>query len=253
MRAVKVVLTIFFMTAIVTGYIIYDSGMSVSISVKPPSGDNTGEQSRLTGATDRVGANGTINPAGPQGALTPEGAGEAEYADIPVEQRIYDLFKSIDGDDEEGFNELLNLLPGIDWALYEKKHGDAEDGTSGTMELLEWLTDNPFTTRGENMYKIFQATKGLDGAFADQYSMLVGSFFRSDGKRFVRLLARLDEKSIDEVCRMTAYNNYFHVEPEEAVESTTALFESKELSASERYVVDAVVKAIGAYITEEST
>ncbi len=103
------------------------------------------------------------------------------------------------------------------------------------------------------MLNIFKATKGLDGVLSDQYGVIVGEFFRNDTDKYVKLLARLDRQSIDRVCRFTANNNYYHVEPEEAVESITARFEGRDLTDSERYVVDSMLKAIKAYITEKST
>ena len=142
--------------------------------------------------------------------------------------------------------EIIDLLPGIDWSLYAKEYDAA-----GAKEVLEWISQSPYTAEGENVLNIFRATKGLDGMLSDQYGVIVGEFFRNDTDKYVKLLARLDRQSIDRVCRFTANNNYYHVEPEKSVESITARFEAG--PHQRRYVVDTMLKATRAYITEKST
>lgn len=272
MKAVKVLLVAFFIITLVTGYIIYNSGMSISISFKNPSWNKTGDQDIETGtagAKDAAGSSNTpgdmdaaapSDAAGPAGApgntVTTDTAGAEDAkapdggagANLPVVKRVHELFQSLQEDDEKLFREILDLLPGIDWSLYSKEYGSV-----GTLEVLEWLYHSPLTAEGENMLNIFKATKGLDGAFAEQYAAIVGDFFRKDTEKFVKLLARLDQQSIDRVCSHVAYYNYYHVEPEEAVKAITARFEGRDLTDSERYVVDTMIKATRAYITDKST
>ncbi|HZX45978.1 MAG TPA: hypothetical protein VFF83_01780 [Clostridia bacterium] len=257
MKAVKVLLVAFFIITLVTGYIIYNSGMSISMSFKNPSWNKTGDQGIGTGVAGPAGTSGTKGLAGAEDAADPEGsAGQADAVEtestagsaLPVVRQVHELFQSRKENDEKSFREILDLLPGIDWSLYSKEYGSVD-----TLEVLEWLFLSPLTAEGENMLKIFKATKGLDGAFAEQYAAIVGDFFRNDMDKYVKLLARLDRQSIDRVCHYVAYYNYYHVEPEEAVEAITARFEGRDLTDSERYVVDAMLKATRAYITEKST
>lgn len=260
MRAVKALLVAFFIITLVTGYIIYNSGMSISISFKNPSWNKTGDQDIETGTAgaavpdDETGAAGSANTPGDAGAADPADTDDAKTPDggagsaLPVVRRVHELFQSRQEDDEKSFREIIDLLPGIDWSLYAKEYDAA-----GAKEVLEWISQSPYTAEGENVLNIFKATKGLDGVLSDQYGVIVGEFFRNDTDKYVKLLARLDRQSIDRVCRFTANNNYYHVEPEEAVESITARFEGRDLTDSERYVVDSMLKAIKAYITEKST
>ena len=260
MRAVKALLVAFFIITLVTGYIIYNSGMSISISFKNPSWNKTGDQDIETGTAgaavpdDETGAAGSANTPGDAGAADPADTDDAKTPDgaaasaLPVVRRVHELFQSRQQDDEKSFREIIDLLPGIDWSLYAKEYDAA-----GAKEVLEWISQSPYTAEGENVLNIFKATKGLDGVLSDQYGVIVGEFFRNDTDKYVKLLARLDRQSIDRVCRFTANNNYYHVEPEEAVESITARFEGRDLTDSERYVVDSMLKAIKAYITEKST
>jgi hypothetical protein len=266
MRAVKVLLVAFFIITLVTGYIIYNSGMSISISFKNPSWNKTGDQDIETGtpsAKDTAGSSNTpgdMDAAAPSDAVDPDsGTDTVEPTDtvdtesaagsaLPVVRRVHELFQSRREDDEKSFREILDLLPGIDWSLYAKEYDAA-----GAKEVLEWISQSPLTAEGENMFNIFKATKGLDGVLSDQYGVIVGGFFRNDMDKYVKLLARLDRQSIDRVCRFTANNNYYHVVPEEAVESITARFEGRDLTDSERYVVETMLKATRAYITEKST
>ena len=260
MRAVKALLVAFFIIILVTGYIIYNSGMSISISFKNPSWNKTGDQDIETGTAgaavpdDETGAAGSANTPGDAGAADPADTDDAKTPDggagsaLSIARRVHELFQSRREDDEKSFREIIDLLPGIDWSLYAKEYDAA-----GAKEVLEWISQSPFTAEGENMLNIFKATKGLDGVLSDQYGVIVGEFFRNDTDKYVKLLARLDRQSIDRVCRFTANNNYYHVEPEEAVESITARFEGRDLTDSERYVVVSMLKAIQAYITEKST
>ncbi|HQA47608.1 MAG TPA: hypothetical protein PK985_03705 [Bacillota bacterium] len=260
MRAVKALLVAFFIITLVTGYIIYNSGMSISISFKNPSWNKTGDQDIETGTAgaavpdDETGAAGSANTPGDAGTADPADTDDAKTPDgaaasaLPVVRRVHELFQSRREDDEKSFREIIDLLPGIDWSLYAKEYDAA-----GAKEVLEWISQSPYTAEGENVLNIFKATKGLDGVLSDQYGVIVGEFFRNDTDKYVKLLARLDRQSIDRVCRFTANNNYYHVEPEEAVESITARFEGRDLTDSERYVVDSMLKAIKAYITEKST
>lgn len=293
MRAVKVLLVTFLIIIVVTGYIMYNSGISISISFKNPSWNKTGDQGIETSTTGEVGQAGAEDPAytsgdmgtadqadaagpgsgtGAEDASEPAGtpgntdtsgsagaedvAGPADTIDteseagtaLPVVRRVHELFQSRQESDEKSFREILDLLPGIDWSLYSKEYGSA-----GAVEVLEWLYQSPLTAEGENMLNIFKATKGLDGASADQYGVIVGNFFRNDMEKYVKLLARLDRQSVDRVCRFAANNNYYHVEPEEAVKNITARFEGRDPTDSEKYVVDAMLKAIEAYITCKST
>jgi hypothetical protein len=253
MRAVKALLVAFFIITLVTGYIIYNSGMSISISFKNPSWNKTGDQDIETGTAGhpemRRGRRG--GPDSGTGTVEPTDTVDTESAAgsaLPVVRRVHELFQSRREDDEKSFREIIDLLPGIDWSLYAKEYDAA-----GAKEVLEWISQSPYTAEGENVLNIFKATKGLDGVLSDQYGVIVGEFFRNDTDKYVKLLARLDRQSIDRVCRFTANNNYYHVEPEEAVESITARFEGRDLTDSERYVVDSMLKAIKAYITEKST
>ncbi|MDD2574306.1 MAG: hypothetical protein WCS98_05270 [Bacillota bacterium] len=242
MRTVKVLLVIFFIIALVAGYIIYNSSMSVSIAFKAPVGNDTVEQDEPPAAS------GTINT---ESMTAPTDKEESPAPDVV--KRIHDLFQSLDADGREGFQEILDALPDIDWCLYSKEYGTVADNGIGALDLLERLTDNPLTVQGSNMLKVFKATKGLDGVLTEQYSIIVGDFFRSDIEKYVKLLSELDEQSIEKVCSQTAYNNYYHAQPEETIESITARFEDRSLSNKEMYVLETLTKAIGAYITEEST
>lgn len=178
--------------------------------------------------------------------------GSTGETDCSAAERIHSLLLESGTDEEERFHAILDALPDIDWTLYSKQYGTVGDDAAGAMDLLEWLANSPFTTQGDNMYKIFQATEGLDGVMAEQYGIIVGDFFRNGRERFVKLLARLDEQSIEEVCRFTAYNNYYHVEPEKAKQAAAGLIEETNLSDSERFVVDTLISAFDSYITEDS-
>jgi hypothetical protein len=178
--------------------------------------------------------------------------GRTGEAECSAAERIHSLLLETGADEEERFHAILDALPDIDWTLYSKQYGTVGDDAAGAMDLLEWLSDSPLTAQGDNMYRIFQATKGLDGVMAEQYGIIVGEFYRSGRERFVKLLARLDEQSIEEVCRLTAYNNYYHVEPEEAKKTAAGLIEQTNLSDSERFVVDTLISAFDSYITEDS-
>jgi hypothetical protein len=251
MRAVKALLVAFFIIILVTGYIIYNSGMSISISFNNPSWNKTEDQDIETGTSPAEDQADAAGPDSGTGTVEPTDTVDTESAAgsaLPVVRRVHELFQSRREDDEKSFRKIIDLLPGIDWSFYAKEYDAA-----GAVEVLEWISQSPFTAEGENMLNIFKATKGLDGVLSDQYGVIVGEFFRNDMDKYVKLLARLDRQSIDRVCRFTANNNYYHVKPKEAVESITARFEDRDLPDSERYVVETMLKAIRAYITEKST
>jgi hypothetical protein len=247
-RALKVLLVTFFLIALVTGYIMYNSGTGISIMVKTSSENNAADCNEPADASGSAEAAGLPGAAGPQGVAGPE-----EDPSLSAVRRVHETFQSLEVEDEEGFYEIIALLPDIDWSVYTREYGAAGDNGLGAVELLEWIADNPLTMQGDNMLNIFRANKGLDGVVAEQYSVITGSFYRLDTERFVKLLAMLDEQSIDRVCYHTAYNNYYHLEPEEAIEAINARFEGRALSEKETYVVETMVKSMSAYVTQEST
>lgn len=173
-------------------------------------------------------------------------------ADSSAEEQVHQLFESSRVEEEKYFNAILDALPGIDWSEYSNKYGIVGDNATGALELLEWLSHNPMTMQGDNMHKIFQATKGLDGSLSEQYSIIVGNFLRQDRDKFVELLGRLDRQSIERICRFTAYNCYYAEDMEQLVESTTVHFADNELSDSERFVVDSLIEAFERYTEQHS-
>ncbi len=171
---------------------------------------------------------------------------------VSTEEQVHELFLSLETEDQEGFNKILDLLPDIDWAVYSEKYRAIGDDSPGAMDLMKWLTNAPWTQQGSNMLKVFQARKGLDGDLKDQYSVIAGTFFRSRREEFVKLLGRLDRQDIEQVCRLVAYNSYYNADISQLKDATLAYFKDMHLPDNERFVVDSLVTAFDGYITDDS-
>jgi hypothetical protein len=232
MGAKKVLLVTVCVIALVTGCTLYKSDISDTVGSNVPPENDAVEHSSAP-----------YNP-GP----------EVQNGDLDssAEEQVHQLFEASGIEEQDYFDAILDVLPGIDWSVYSKQYGVVGDNTTGAMELLEWLTHNPRTMQADNMLKIFQARRGLDGALTEQYSIIVGSFFRSDEERFVQLLSRIDEQGIEQVCRFVAYNCYYIVDMEQVRDSTIARYEDKQLPDKERFVVDALITAFSSFITDDS-
>ena len=121
---------------------------------------------------------------------SPDGAASKALSSAQTagaEQRVYALFSDKNSRDGSA-DKILPLLPEIDWAKYEKISG------GGAVDLLQWAsslkTDSP-----EDISLTLNSTKNLDGAYAEQYSDLVGKLFVAHKAEFVKALAQLPEKN----------------------------------------------------------
>jgi hypothetical protein len=165
---------------------------------------------------------------------------ENSESDNSAEAQIYRLFHEFREKENIYTDEILKIINEIDWREYSNKYrGD----TCDVYNLLEWLSFNPkirVEQDEETIAKIFHATNGLDGALAEQYSVIVGNFFRNDNEKFVKILCNQDYIDIEQICNFVAYNCAYYDIDEEDIK---AYFESKELSDKENQVVDVLIKA----------
>jgi hypothetical protein len=174
-------------------------------------------------------------------------------ATVSVEEEAYRLLKSLRTEERKYMDEILEFLPDINWSAYSKhsKEHSNDEYALEAMDLLRWLTYNPGSWQGDNMLKIFQARNGLDGALAEQYSVIVGSFFTRDKDKFVELLSQLDD-GIESICGHVAYHCDYYMDLERLAETTAAYFADKQLSDSERFVVNSLIEAFEAYCIPNS-
>lgn len=160
--------------------------------------------------------------------------------DNSTEAQIYRLFREFREKENMYTDEILKIIDKINWREYNKKF---RGSTYDALDLLEWLSQNPrirIEQDEEAIAKIFHATKGLDGALSEQYSIIVGNFFRSDKEKFVKILSNQDDIDIEKICGFTAYNCAYYDMNEQDIK---AYFEGKELSDKEKEIVDALTKA----------
>jgi hypothetical protein len=165
---------------------------------------------------------------------------ENSGSDNSAEAQIYRLFHEFREKENIYTDEILKTIDEIHWGEYSRKYGG---GAYAALDLLEWLSHNPrirIEQDEETIVKIFHATNGLDGALAEQYSVIVGNFFRNDKEKFVKVLSNQDDVDIEKICSFAAYNCAYYDMSEQDIK---AYFESKKLSDKEKEVVDELIKA----------
>ncbi len=162
MRAVKALLVAFFIIILVTGYIIYNSGMSISISFNNPSWNKTEDQDIETGTSPAEDQADAAGPDSGTGTVEPTDTVDTESAAgsaLPVVRRVHELFQSRREDDEKSFRKIIDLLPGIDWSFYAKEY-DAAGGSPG-MDFPKPL----YGRGGEYAFNIFKPPRALTVCF----------------------------------------------------------------------------------------
>ena len=153
-----------------------------------------------------------------------------------AEQRAYALFSDKNSRNENA-GKLLPLLPEIDWAEYEKVSGGR------AVDLLQWVsslkTDSP-----EDISLILNSTKNLDGAYAEQYSDLVGNLFISHQANFIKALAQLPEEKRSEVDGYVSNYCSSLADENQVVSDTKLLLSQTSPAGNERSAISELLNAM---------
>lgn len=174
-------------------------------------------------------------PAAPQWTSRPATPPAAEQAETDPERYVLALFKG-DATSDVDARRVIATLPRLNWSVYEKESGGR------TMELLHWL-DNRHIDDVTEIACVLKGTKGLDGAFAEMYSAVVGTLLSSDPVTFLRALSALPEDQADQICSFVGFHS---TERDMAAgkEQLGRLRNAPDLTAEEKGLADKLISAM---------
>lgn len=123
---------------------------------------------------------------------------------ISLENEIFNLSQKYNRASD--LTEILELIGKIDWLKYEK----ISSGKS--MDLLDLLENNINFVTNEHMPAVLCANKGLDGAYSEKYSIIVGKLFLRDKHIFIKSLSQNDIQTYEKIANYIAYYcDYFNI------------------------------------------
>jgi hypothetical protein len=131
---------------------------------------------------------------------------------------------------------LMAKLPDLNWTVYAGLYGkEAPD-------LLAWLYSQVFSDE-KDIFRVLQATKGLDGAYSEGYASILAGIYDREPEKLIRQLAKLPEQKIDQVADLLAYGlSYFDMGPIKT--ELQELTESSSLSEREQTSARVVLYSI---------
>ena len=96
------------------------------------------------------------------------------------------IFKKLleEGDSKLKLKEILASIQTIDWKAYE----NISNGKS--FELLNFIYENISFVEDDDIPILFKSNINLDGAYAEQYSAILGELFIRDKFNIVRILSK---------------------------------------------------------------
>lgn len=133
---------------------------------------------------------------------------------------------------------VLTALPALNWSTYSKQSGGR------TMELLQWLDDRPVHDATERA-NILKATTGLDGAYLEKYSIVLGTLLSEDPAGFAATLATLPVDKADRVISLVRYYaSYEGRDMSPARDRLAGLLASSDLSEQEKDLIGRLLEAL---------
>lgn len=179
-----------------------------------------------------------VPPAGAQdGATSNEDVGVAGIPEPTPERYVLKLFKA-DATSGLAAWAILTTLPALNWSVYDKQGGGR------TMELLD-LLDNRSVDDVAELANILKGTSGLDGAYSEKYSIVVGTLLSADPANFAKALGTLPADKADQAISLGGY--YASYERRDMVpvrERLQNLLTSSDLAEQERSRTERLLKAL---------
>lgn len=183
-------------------------------------------------------ANSMSPDAVPSAGATPDTGHDGEGIPQPTPERY--VLKTFQGEDTSGTDAwiILTTLPALNWSAYDRQSGGR------TMELLDWL-DNRSADDETELANILKATTGLDGAYAEKYSIVLGTLLSEDPARFAGALGTVPADRADRAISLVGYYaSYERRNMAPAREQLTNLLTSSHLSEPARSRTEQLLRAL---------
>lgn len=155
-----------------------------------------------------------------------------------IEEKIYSLFNTPENR-KENYQQIIHLLANIDWALYE----EVSDNKSA--ELLEWLTTLEIEAK-DDITPILNATKNLDGAYSEEYSVVVGGIYLRNKKNFIKALSILQPENQKAILDYVAYYCSY-LEIDKIKIETSSLLKDNSFSTEEKGRINELLNSFETY------
>lgn len=153
-----------------------------------------------------------------------------------VELRVFRLFRGNETPDAAA-KEILRALPRLDWRKYDRVSGGE------AIVVLCWLSEVQMRDT-EDVVCVLRATRGLDGALAEQYCSIVDKLYTADPKRFVRALSQLRAKEIRLICSFLSYSAGYSADKPRMEAATARLLAEPDLSEREKALAEQIMQSI---------
>lgn len=124
---------------------------------------------------------------------------------------------------------FFSELSYTDWSVLIQK----DEKT--TLELLKAL-ENTDIENSDEIFSILSSYKGLDGAYAELYSVIVTKIFLNNEKMTTKLLSQLPEDNIEVITTFIKYGCSYY-SPGEALKDTEILLKSSDITDNEKLIL----------------
>lgn len=98
-------------------------------------------------------------------------------------------------------SELIHQLQFVDWG----RLSGMEPGRDPAAELMDWLLGLEMEKKLDRLPYLY-LMDGMDGAYAEGYSVLMGSLLLEDPERFVACLRCMNEETVDRVAAFAVFH-----------------------------------------------
>ena len=130
-------------------------------------------------------------------------------------------------------SRFFDTLRDTDWNIIIKSNSTL------TLEILEKLNSIEFQNDTE-LQSVLTAYRGLDGAYAELYSVIISKLYLDDELNTALLLSQLSDDNIQEALKYIKYGCSYE-NTDKAFEDSYKLLKSNEISDKERAIINKIV------------
>ncbi len=147
-------------------------------------------------------------------------------------EKTINIFKSNSLEDKSNRSEFFTLLKETSW------NDMSSFDSNSTLEILDWIDSQKLSD--EEIANFLNSTTGLDGAYAEKYSVVVSNIYKDDANKFLRLLSQNSEENIDLITGFIAY--YVSSTNSKVIKDlSNKLLNSNEVNEKEKVIISNII------------
>lgn len=144
---------------------------------------------------------------------------------------LVEIFKETDFISDR--SRFFNTLRDTNWNVIIKSDRIV------AFEILEKLNNTEFQNDTE-IESILTAYRGVDGAYAELYSVIISKLYLNDELNIARILSRLSHENVQENLKYIKYGCSYE-NPDNVFEDSYKLLKSNNLTDTERDIINKIV------------